>query len=339
MVQIECPECAADLNVPASSPIHTCDYCGSAIQISQMIDSGAETGATEDQKKQFIIQDHYIIRCKYNHDQVKSLLVDWVQKIPGAPQDFEGAANINRIDLKFYPLWVGEIAATSDYVGLDDWPRFSKPAHDRPGWYEHVSYYKREESGRVIREYQVPIMALDIQKLPKYLRTYNVTTTGKEFFDITHCKKLGGEIVDSIYTMDQADKMVRQEALNKQTNEMHKEVKKITSRNDDIQQKGLFYIHFPIYEISFNYNGKPHDALVDGSSGRIVHVKVPVSKEFRVKTLSASAAFGVVGTLMIALGSLEYLMFFNIAGGIGLIIVALMFLGLNLRKKASERQK
>ena len=125
--------------------------------------------------------------------------------------------------------------------------------------------------------------------------------------------------------------------MNRQTAEMRKEVKKITQRSDNIQQRGLFYIHFPLYKILFNYNGKEHDALIDGSSGRIVHVKVPVSKEFRAKTLMAAGLHWASGALLLGLGIL-WLWVFGLVSGIGLFVVGFMFLGLNLRGKASEKQ-
>ncbi|OLS12541.1 MAG: hypothetical protein RBG13Loki_3852 [Promethearchaeota archaeon CR_4] len=337
MPKITCPNCAADLEVP-DAPIHTCDYCGTAIQVSAMIGSGL-TPTTRD-REQLVIKDHFIIKCQYNQAQVKNLLVDWVKKIPGAPQDFEEAANISQNDLKFYPMWVGEYAATSDYVGIDNWPQFSRPAFDRPGWYEVVTYYKREESGHIIREYQKPLMAVDVQNLPIYLRDYVVTTTGKVYFDIQHVKKLGGVILDSIYKLEEAKTNLRQQVMGSQTAEMHKEVVQITRRTDDIQEKGVYYIHFPLYEIKFEYRGKLHDALVDGSNGRIVYVKVPVSVEFRAKSIAAIGGFGGIGALLIILGTLSVIgIIFGIGGGVGLIIIALMILGLNLRSKASEKQK
>jgi hypothetical protein len=337
MPKITCPNCAADLDVP-DAPIHTCDYCGTAIQVSAMV--GGAAAPTAGAKEQFIIKDHFVVKCQYNQEQVKNLLVDWVKKIPGAPQDFEEAANISKVDLTFYPLWVGEYAATSDYVGIDNWPQFAKPAFDRPGWYEIKSYYKKEESGRVIREYQKPLMAVDMQKLPKYLRDYVVTTTGKVYFDIQHVKKLGGKIIDSIYKFDEAKANLHQQVIDSQSMEMHKEVKQITNRRDDIQQKGVYYIHFPLYEIEFEYRGKIHDALVDGSNGRIVHVKVPVSAEFRAKTLTAMGAFGAVGVVLLILGVLsDLLKVFEITAGAGLIVVAILFLAINLRTKASEKQR
>ncbi len=337
MVKITCPNCAADLDVP-QAPIHTCDYCGTAIQVSAMAGGAAPTAGD---KEQLIIKDHFIVKCQYNQEQVKNLLVDSVKKVPGAPQDFEEAANINKVSLTFYPMWVGEYAATSDYVGIDNWPQFAKPAFDRPGWYEIKSYYKKEESGRVIREYQKPLMAADTQKLPKYLRDYAVTTTGKVYFDIQHVKKLGGVIIDSVYKYDEAKENLRQQVLASQSMEMHKEVKQITNRRDDLQQKGVYYIHFPLYEIEFVYRDKVHDVLIDGSNGRIIHLKIPKSVEFQAKTLTAMGAFAGVGALLLILGLTvaSFGVVFGVSAGIGLIVVALLFLMLNVRSQVSEKQK
>jgi hypothetical protein len=343
MVKLTCPNCAADLDVATDAPIHTCEYCGTAIQVSVAFgDKGTGGAAAGGQPKEsLVIKDHYIIRCHYNQDQVKNLLVDWVKKIPGAPQDFEDSANISDIKLTFYPLWVGEYAATSDYVGLDDWPQFSHPAPDKPGWYEHVAYFKKQEQGRVIREYQIPLMALPEQRLPSYLRDYAVTTTGKEYFDIKHVKKLSGSIIDSTYKMADAKANMNQQVLNRQAQEMHKEVTTIQSRNDNITEKGVFYIHFPVYNIEFTYNNKKHDALIDGSSGRIINVKVPVSTEFRAKTISAGFAFLLAGLALIILGAtvLTTILVAGITIGVCLAIISFMFFGLNMRKQASEKQR
>ncbi len=336
MVKITCPNCSADLDVPAA-PVHTCDFCGTAIQVSAM--TGGAAPAAGD-KAQFIIKDHFIIKCQYTQEQVKNLLVDWVKKIPGAPQGFEDDANINAVNLNFYPMWVGEYAATTDYVGLDNWPQFAKPAPDKPGWFEVKSYYKKEESGHVVREYQKKIQAIDVQKLPKFLRDYEVTTTGKVYFDIQHVKKLGGKIIDSIYQFDEAKANLKKQVEDSLSAEVHKEVKQITNQRNDIKEKGVYYIHYPLYEIGFEYRGKPHDALIDGSNGRVVHVKVPVSAEFRAKSLTAMGVFGAVGAVLLILGLLKTIgMVLGIAAGAGLIVVAILFLAMNLRSKVSESQR
>nr|MDO8111854.1 hypothetical protein [Candidatus Sigynarchaeota archaeon] len=79
MVKLTCPNCSADIEVPANAPIHTCEYCGTAIQVSVLFGGGgAAAGGVP--KDQYIIKDHYIIRCHYQQGQAKNLLVDWVKK-------------------------------------------------------------------------------------------------------------------------------------------------------------------------------------------------------------------------------------------------------------------
>jgi hypothetical protein len=294
---------------------------------------------TDEAKSTYIIKDHYIIRCHYNSQEAQSLLEDWVKKVPGAPQDFETTSIITSRVLKFYPIWVGEYKASSSYVGLDNWPKFSFRAHDRPGWYEHVSYYKREEQGNIHREYQIPLLALGKMRSPKYLRNYSVTTTGKEFFDITHVKELGGKIVDSVFSFEDAKKRMFNSALNRQTGEMKKEVVSITRRNDNVEEQDVFYIHFPVYEFKFTYNKKNYKAFIDGSSGRVIHIDVPISTKFRLTTILTGTAHAVIGVGLFVAGILvPAITFFGVSAGIGIFGTGMVFLGMNFRKGAQEKQ-
>ncbi|MBD3351390.1 MAG: hypothetical protein GF364_07875 [Candidatus Lokiarchaeota archaeon] len=342
MVKIVCPNCAADLDVP-NAPIHTCEYCGTAIQVSQMVGPEGKniTGekVTEEAKNTYVFKEHFIIRSQYNGSQAQNLMEDWIVKIPGAPQDFESTATITERKLKFYPIWVGEYKSSSQYAGLDNWPSFSKPAFDRPGWYEYVSYYKKEERGTVHREYQIPLLALHKTKIPKYLRDYNITTTGKEYFDIQHVKELGGDIIDSVFSLNEAKQTMYQGVIQRQNSEIYKEVTQITSRNDNIEERGVYYIHFPVYEFKFTYGKKQYEAFIDGSNGRIIHIDVPISTRFRVITLSVGGAHAAAGTGLLISGlSVPSIAFFGIAAGIGILATGLVFILLNFRRGAREKQ-
>lgn len=332
-MNINCPNCGADLQVRNDAVIHTCEYCGTAIQVSKMI---AESATTKREKQKFILKDHYIVRCLYKPDQAKNLLAAWISKIPGTPQDFEAETNIHSQKLVFYPLWVGQYAADTQYRGLDDWPKFYHPAPDAPGWYEHVSYYKKEETGEVIREYQVPIVGVSLDKRQEYLRDYIVTVTGKEYFDIKHVKAVNGEIIDSTLSYDEVRSRMRQNVALSQEKEIRKEVKVIQSRNDNIKEEALYYIHLPVYEFEYTYKRKKYRALIDGSNGRIIHVETPLTGSFRAKTIT-------LGTIHIAVGILLPLFFYKtvpflILGGLALIALGIMFFAINLRRKAKEKQ-
>jgi hypothetical protein len=344
MVKIICPNCAADLEIPQNAPIHTCEFCGTAIQVSNMVGPNGSTitgeEMTEEAKNMAIIKEHFIIRCHYNAAEAQTIMEDWIAKIPGSPDDFKTNRFISKCELKFYPIWVGEYKAESTYVGLDDWPQFGRPAHDRPGWYEFVSYYKRQENGNVLREYQFPLLALSDKSIPKYLQNYTVTTTGKEYFDISHVKTLGGQVIDSVYTIDQVKNTMHQFALDRQSGEMRKEVVQITNRTDNVEHKATFYIHFPVWEIKFTYEKKEFDAYIDGSNGRIIQIKVPTSAKFHAVTLGAGAAHAVggAGLLLAGLG-IPAIGFFGITVGLGLLVTGIIFISMNFRKTAQESQK
>ncbi|MFB0561356.1 MAG: zinc ribbon domain-containing protein [Candidatus Lokiarchaeia archaeon] len=333
-MEISCPNCGANLKVRRDAVIHTCDYCGTAIQVSKMI--AKPEASKKEKEKEFVIKDHYIVRCNYPPGQAKNLLVAWISKVPGTPSDFELDVNIHSQKLKFYPLWVGEYAADSQYTGLDNWPEFHSPAYDKTGWFEHVSYYKKEENGRVVREYQIPLPGLKLEKIPEYLREYFVTTTGKEYFDIKHVKNFSGEIIDSTIKFDEAKNQMKQKVLEFQEKEIHKEVKTINTRNDNIDERAVFYIHFPVYEIKYTYKGKDYKALIDGSNGRIIHVETPITTGFRAKTITLGAIHVAIGIILLLFYGL--FPFFAIAGGIGIIIIGIIFFAVNFRKKAAEKQ-
>ena len=340
MVEIVCPNCAANLNIPVA-PVHTCEFCGTAIQVDQITgpDGKSITGEElpEDTKRTLIFKDHYIVRANYTGKEAKTIMEDWIKKLPQAPQDFETSATITKRELKFYPIWVGEFTASSRYAGLDDWPQFHRPAHDRHGWYEGVSYTRRTETGFVLREYNIPLLGL--KTVPKYLRNYVVPTTSKEYFDITHVKELGGIVVDSAYSVEDAKRTLRLAVFNRQMGEMRKEVHTITSREDDLEEGDIFYIQFPVYEIHFSYNKKNYQAFIDGSTGRVIHIDVPISRKF--KLLSLIAGLGQIG-LGIGLGILGLLVpsliFGGISAGIGLIIFGSLLLSMSAKKGAQEKQ-
>ena len=182
-------------------------------------------------------------------------------------------------------------------------------------------------------------MALSEKSIPKYLRNYTVTTTGKEYFDITHVKELGGKVIDSVYEFDEAKKWMFNSVLNRQAGEMRKEVVSITNRNDDVEEQDVFYIHFPVYEFKFTYNKKKYTAFIDGSSGRIIHIDVPISTTFRLTTILTGAAHAVIGVgLFIAGIMVPAITFFGVSAGAGLFGTGMIFLSMNFRKGAQEKQ-
>jgi predicted RNA-binding Zn-ribbon protein involved in translation (DUF1610 family) len=335
-MDINCPNCGADLSVRGDAVIHTCDYCGAAIQVSKMV---AEPGVSKKEKQKFILKDHYIVRCNYTPDQAKNLLEAWISKVPGTPKDFEAATHIHSQKLAFYPLWVGQYTADTPYRGLGDLPKFSTPAFDVPGWYDRLKFYKEEETGEVVREYQIPLIGIRLDKSQKSLSDYVVTVSGKEYFDIKHVKDVNGEIIDTELSYNEVRNGMNQKVLDSQEREIRKEVKIIKSRKDKIKVEALYYIHLPIYEIQYTYKRKGYKALIDGSNGRIINAQTPIIRGFPAKTITLGAAHMAAGAILI-LFFYETLPFFSIVGGLGIIALGILFFAfaVNLRRRAEEKQ-
>ena len=340
MVEIVCPNCSADLDI-AIAPVHTCEFCGTAIQVSNIAgpDGVSITGEelSEDTKNTLILKEHYMVRCHYDASEARSIMQDWIKKIPGTPQDFENVTHITKQELKFYPIWVGEFTAESDYEGIDNWPQFFRPAHDRAGWFENISFHQNEESGHILREYQIPLLAM--KPIPKYIRNYVVPTTGKEYFDITHVNELGATVIDSIYSADQVKRTMRLNVLNRQMLEMKKEVIQVTERHDDMDERDIYYIQFPVYEIEFTYNNKKFQAFIDGSTGRVIHIDVPISRKFKLLSLIGGIGQIILGVGLGILGlTVQSLIFAGASAGIGLIVFGSLLLKLGAKKGAQEKQ-
>jgi len=341
LIEIVCPNCAANIKLPTFAPVHTCGFCGTAIQVDQIAgpDGKSITGEElpEETKRTLIFNDHYIVRANYTGKEAQTIMEDWIKKRPQAPHDFETSATITRNNLKFYPIWVGEFTASSRYAGLDNWPEFHHPAHDRAGWYERVSYMRRTETGFVLREYNIPLLGL--KSVPKHLRNYVVPTTSKEYFDITHVKELGGTIEDSVYSVEDAKRTLRLAVFNRQMNEMRKEVHTITNREDDLEEGDIFYIQFPVYEIEFHYNAKKYQAFIDGSTGRVIHIDVPISRKFKLFSLIAGIGQIVLGVGLGILGLLvPSLIFGGLSAGVGLLVFGSLLLSMSAKKGAQEKQ-
>ncbi len=340
MVKIICPNCSANLEIPVA-PVHTCEFCGTAIQVDQIAgpDGKSITGEElpEETKRTLIFKDHYIVKAHYTAKEAQSIMQDWIKKLPQAPQDFETSATITKQELVFFPIWVGEFTISSRYAGLDDWPEFHRPAHDRHGWYEHVSYHRRKETGFVLREYDIPLFGM--KNVPKYLRGYNIPTSSKEYFDIGHVNELGGQVIDSQISVEDAKRTLRLSVFNRQLSEMRKEVHTVTDRQDDLEEGDIFYINFPVYEIEFHYNQKKYQAFIDGSTGRVIHIDVPISRKF--KLFSLIAGLGQIG-LGIGLGIMGLLVpsliFGGLSAGIGLIVFGSLLLSMSAKKGAQEKQ-
>jgi hypothetical protein len=243
----------------------------------------------------------------------------------GAPKGLENA-EVKESKIIFWPFWVVEVEARADYTGIQKKPDF-KGDDTRTS----LHWDKITETGRIDFEKDIFIPAN--QDTPKALLEYVIPTKRKEFFNKDKIVEIYGTTMP--VQMEQSEAVEKATAVMK--NALHeealKEVDTIQEMKSDLQTPAVFLISVPIWHIKYTHNVRTYNALVDGASGRIVHLTFPRKVAFRAMTLFSGLLHlgigGGIGLLLVYLGwrMSDYIFptVFGIAFGLGMLAISLIF--------------
>jgi len=285
MSELRCPNCDAPVKIYPNERVHTCEYCGYTFTIK-----GEEVKA-------------YMLSVNYTEKQAFDLLVDWTRKQPGVPEDFESSASLSDFKLKFFPYWIANVYAVTNYFGYGKDATYSNPA-PRPGAYFNIHFFKKEERGVVERRYEVSLLAT--QQAEKELYTYKFSSRAKVDFDISEVKKRDGLIIQSTYDRPMFENYVKKYVFDKQTTHILKEIDTIVNRQDSIDIKEIVLIYLPVYIIKYRYKNKEYVGYVDASSGHIIFSVVPIKTTFRLFALLLGLGTFIPGTLSMLNAFMNY---------------------------------
>ncbi len=289
-----CAFCDADFEAGRGDVLLVCPYCGTA-------------QTTEGAK----FSNHFMIRVHFDQSEAQTILLDWVSKQLGAPEDLPAKARFVKYDQIWYPFWISRVDASSSYRGLgrdanfyDEWPQ-------RRGAYKRIDFYWKPESGQFTRRHEISIAG--IRDIDSDVRSHPIPSRAKEFFSHAHAEEFDGKVLHSNLTEDDAKTQAHSIAMERQTALIMDEVDKIESRNDQINVGETFLVHVPVWELEYRYGNSKYKASVAAATGYVIESKYPRSMAFR----AAGALFG----------------FIFLFGGIGLLAMALVleiFIGAGL---------
>ena len=297
------------VEVPPQSSTVVCSYCNTTIQ--------TRTGT--------ILKENYMMRLQFGLEAAREKMLSWAMKQLGAPKGLENA-QIKESKIIFWPFWVVEVEARADYTGIQKKPDFKGQDVQHSLHWNQIT-----ETGRIDFEKDIFIPANP--DTPKPLLEYVIPTKRKEFFN-------KGKIIE-IYGTTMPVQMEQREAIEKATaimkealhEEALKEVDTIKEMKSDLQTPAVFLISVPIWHIKYTYNVRTYNALVDGASGRIVHLTFPRKVAFRAMTLFSGLLHlgvgGGIGLLLVYLGwrvsDFIFPTVFGIAFGLGMLAISLIF--------------
>ncbi len=322
LTQINCPNCDGQIEIPKQSSTVVCGYCNTTVNV----------------KSGEILKENYFMRLQYDLDQATDKMYSWGTKQLGAPKNLE-QSKVVESKLVFWPFWVVEVEAKANYTGIQKKPDFKGRKQQK-----RLSWNKITETGKLNMEQDIFIPANP--DTPRSLKEYIIPTKRKEFFDKDQILEVRGTTkpvhMEQKVALQKAKKIMsgvlREEAL--------KEVDSITKMDEKMKTPAVFLVSIPIWHIKYCYKIRNYDALVDGASGRIVHLEFPRKMAFRAMTLLSGLLHlvigGGIGVLLVYLGitspEVIFPTIFGIAFGLGMLAISLRFFRTALSLRAGMEE-
>jgi DNA-directed RNA polymerase subunit RPC12/RpoP len=321
VTDLRCPNCDGPFEVPDNSSTVVCPYCGTTVQV--------RTGE--------VLKESYVMRLQFNLKEAKEKMLSWALKQLGVPKELGTKAKIEESKLVYWPFWVVEVEAVAEYTGFQKKPNFGhKDTAGELGWVD------TPEKGHLDMEKDIFVPAA--AKVPRPLMQYVIPTKRKEFFNKDVVKDVGGSLEHTIVERSDAIASAKKSMTGLLREEAMKEVDRITDMDAKLEVPAVFLVHIPVWHIKYGYSLRTYDALIDGASGRIIHLKFPRKLAFRAMTLMAGLLHlgigGGIGLLLVYLGLMYYDMIyptvFGIAFGLGMLAVSLLFFRAAITLRAEE---
>jgi hypothetical protein len=272
-----------------------------------------------------ILKDNYLMQLQYDLEMATEKMFTWGTKQLGAPKGLNQSKIVER-KLVFYPFWVIEVEAKTNYTGVQKKPDFGGRNSVRRLSWNHIT-----ETNSIDIEQDIFVPANS--DTPKELREYVIPTKRKEFFDKDKIIEVRGTAMPIHMEQEVAIKKAKKIMTKVIKEEAMKEVDRITQIDTDLKITAVFLVSVPIWHIKYCYKIRNYDALVDGASGRIVYMKFPRKMAFRGMTLLSGLLHlivgGGLGLLLVYLGITAFdgvfPTIFGIAFGLGMLAIALRF--------------
>ncbi|MBA3045612.1 MAG: hypothetical protein KKH41_04750 [Candidatus Thermoplasmatota archaeon] len=238
--KLNCPDCGGPLKVQAGDAIVTCGYCGSDVNLA--------VGS-----KYFL--KHSIIPPRIGQDSIDSVIKAWMGRGFLKPDDLARKYKLVSRELQMLPLFIVNATVRTEYEG--EITRTGQPA-PRSGVLEKEYYWKvlgRRASAFPTREYQVPLAA-------------------KEDFEISKLVP-GIKFLNSEMAEDEAINIARQEMEAHHRFLLEKELDTLSRFETKFDIRNTEFLHVSAWFITYQYNGKLYNLILDGATGDDVKADIP----------------------------------------------------------------
>jgi hypothetical protein len=244
--EINCSHCGAPLPVQPGEILATCNYCG--------FTSVIETG------KAFEFE-HSLILNTVQTAQVFELLHSWMSSSFIAPKDLHKKSTIVEQGLVYLPLWVVTADATTHYKGV----------------FERIAPAVEKE-GDISNHYDWLVIARRLSDFPT--RSYHLALSGKIPFEATKIES-GAKVLNSEMDSNEAVSQAQNEIGNLHEYLAKEKIDRVFDVKTEFQVSGSYYLHAPVWFITYGYRNSRYQVTMDGASGQIIKGDIP-SGDFKL---------------------------------------------------------
>ena len=244
--QINCSNCGAPLPVQPGEILVTCNYCG--------FTSVIETG------KAFEFE-HSLIMNTVQADSAFAKVQNWMGNSFMAPKDFAKKSSLARQDLMYLPFWVVSGEASTQYKGI----------------FERIAPAV-EKDGEITNHYDWLVLARRKSDFPT--RAYHISLSGKIPFEAAKIDR-GAKVLNSEIEADEAVQQAKSEIQNLHEYLAKEKVDRVINLETSLDVKGTYYLHAPVWFITYQYRNSQYQVLLDGASGDVIKGDVP-KDEFKL---------------------------------------------------------
>ena len=243
---VACPHCAAPLQVQPGEIIVTCKYCG--------FTSFIETG------KAFEFE-HSLVLNAIQAPQVFKLVQSWMASSFIASKDLQKKSVLTEQNLVYLPIWVVSADAQTHYKGIIE--RMTPPA---------------QQEGDISDRYDWLVLARRQSNFP--IRSYHLSLAGKIPFDAARIES-GAKILNSEMDSDEAIAQARDEIEHLHEYLAKEKIDRIEDTKTSFNVTSSFYLHAPVWFVTYVYKNSRYQVLLDGSSSEVITGDLP-STDFKM---------------------------------------------------------
>jgi hypothetical protein len=241
--KINCAHCGAPIQFSPGEIVTTCRYCG----FTQVIETGRAFN-----------YEHSMFLNKYDALQVEDLARMWMRRGFTKPGDLASASRITEKNLVYVPFWILEIKATTTYKGVFE--RITPPV---------------AKEGRVAKTYDWLVVARKATEFPT--REYDLALEGKVPYDFRKIES-SAKVLNSEVQKSEAVTKAKQQIEAHHKFLIKEDVDKIIDMQTRFEFQNVVYLHAPIWFLTFEYNKKNYQMILDGAAGQVIKGDVPSTR-------------------------------------------------------------